>query len=102
MTIRHYSFMVDGLKEVAQELKQLNINFYLLPGFPPACLPKLLASLDVGLLVTDLCPLRESRSWTKALQKMLASGKTQVAIHQVCISHCIIIVYSSSKCFLQG
>ena len=63
MTNRHYSFMTGGLEEVTKELKQLNINFHLLSGFPPSCLPKLVDSLDVGLLVTDFCPLRESRSW---------------------------------------
>ena len=97
MTIRHYSFMIGGLKEVAKELKQLNINFHLLSGFPPSCLPKLVVSLDVGLLVTDFCPLRESRSWTNALQKSVTKGKTQVAVHQVDAHNVVPVWVTSDK-----
>ena len=75
MTIRHYSFMVDGLKEVTKELKQLNINFYLLPGFPPACLPKLLASLDVGLLVTPVLKINDHATGGRRTKDILGGPK---------------------------
>ena len=35
MTIRHYHFMLEGVKEVAEECDDLNISFHLRPGSPP-------------------------------------------------------------------
>ena len=38
MTLRHYSFMLEGLREVEEELIQLGISFHLMSGEPPDCL----------------------------------------------------------------
>ena len=63
MTLRHYSFLLDGLMEVEEELASLNIGFHLLAGDPPSCLSTtFLASLDVTTLVTDFSPLRQPRA----------------------------------------
>ena len=86
MTLRHYSFMLEGLKEVEEELVQLGIGFHLLLGDPPSKLtPSFLASLQVGLLVADFSPLREHRSWLAALDKNLSNSCSiqQVDAHNV-------------------
>ena len=34
--LRHYTFMVEGLKDVKAKLEQLGIHFFVLKGSPPA------------------------------------------------------------------
>ena len=51
MTLRHYSFMLEGLKEVEEELVQLGIGFHLMSGEPPSCITtSFLSSLQVHCL----------------------------------------------------
>jgi len=86
MTLRHYSFLLDGLMEVEEELASLNIGFHLLAGDPPSCLSTtFLASLDVTTLVTDFSPLRQPRAWLTSIQESLppSMGLHQVDAHNV-------------------
>jgi deoxyribodipyrimidine photo-lyase len=60
-TSRQYKFMLQGLKEVEKNLKQLNIPFILLKGNPKKEILQFLSTLDAGALVTDFSPIRISR-----------------------------------------
>jgi len=81
MTLRHYSFLLDGLVEVEEELADLDIGFHLLAGDPPSCLSSsFLASLGVTTLVTDFSPLRQPRAWLATIQLALPAS---IALHQV-------------------
>jgi len=71
--IRHYGFMLKGLQEVQQNLQKLNIPFVLLEGAAPETLPRYLAAIHGGCLVTDFDPLRIKRSW-----------QNEVAAHKHC------------------
>lgn len=64
-TIRQYDFMLSGLMEVHQNLKRLNIPFYLLKGEPSEKLSKFISDHDVNLVICDFDPLRIKRKWTK-------------------------------------
>merc|ERR550539_1882855 len=95
MTLRHYSFMLEGLKEVEEELVHLGISFHPMPGEPPNCLtPSFLSSLQVGLLVADFSPLREHRAWLAALEKNLAKS---VLIQQVDARNVVPVWVTSDK-----
>ncbi len=61
--IRHYGFMLAGLEETAQRLKQRKIPFHLLNGDAPRVLPEWLAERQAGMLVTDFNPLRLTLDW---------------------------------------
>ncbi len=74
-TLRHYGFMLKGLREVEQGLAELNIPFYLLLGSPGEQLPTFLAEHEIGSLVTDFDPLRIKQEWKK---KVAAQVKTQI------------------------
>jgi deoxyribodipyrimidine photo-lyase len=39
-TLRHYKFMLDGLEEVAEDLRKLSISFHLLRGEHKTEIPK--------------------------------------------------------------
>ena len=94
MTGRHYTFMLEGLREVARECAELNISFHLAPGLPPDILtPAFLAAHDLGLLVADFSPLRAHRAWLDTIVKNLSSAA--VSVHQV-DAHNIVPVWVTS------
>lgn len=96
MTIRHYTFMIEGLKEVAEECDDLNISFHLLTGSPPEKLkPSFLSSHEIGLVVADFSPLREHRKWLDTLKKSLE--KEEVSIHQVDAHNVVPVWVASDK-----
>jgi len=53
MTQRHYHFMMEGLKQVAEECHYLNINFHLSSEKLQDCLnSEFLEKLEAGRIVT--------------------------------------------------
>uniref|UniRef100_A0A1A8G638 Photolyase n=1 Tax=Nothobranchius korthausae TaxID=1143690 RepID=A0A1A8G638_9TELE len=79
-TLRHYSFLLKGLEEVAKECKQLNIQFHLLHGAAGDLLPAFVSERDFGAVVTDFSPLREHLQLLTDVQKKL---KKDVPLMQV-------------------
>ncbi|XP_022068813.2 CPD photolyase [Acanthochromis polyacanthus] len=70
-TLRHFSFMLKGLEEVAKECKHLGIQFHLLHGAPGEVLPGFVSDRSFGAVVTDFYPLREPQQWLKDVKKRL-------------------------------
>ncbi|XP_013890048.1 deoxyribodipyrimidine photo-lyase, partial [Austrofundulus limnaeus] len=70
-TLRHYSFLLKGLQQVAKECKELNIQFHLLRGAAGDVLPGFVSDHRFGALVTDFSPLREPLQWLEDVQKKL-------------------------------
>ncbi|XP_034558299.1 deoxyribodipyrimidine photo-lyase isoform X2 [Notolabrus celidotus] len=84
-TLRHYSFMLKGLQEVATESKKLDIQFHLLHGSPGDVLPSFVSDHSFGAVVTDFCPLREQMQWLEDVQKKLSKDipLIQVDAHNI-------------------
>ncbi|XP_074544074.1 CPD photolyase [Halichoeres trimaculatus] len=84
-TLRHYSFMLKGLKEVAKECKKLDIQFHLLHGPPGDVLPGFVSDRGLGAVVTDFSPLREPLQWLKDVKKKLSKDipLIQVDAHNI-------------------
>merc|ERR1719430_2328291 len=94
MTLRHYTFMLEGLKEEEEELMSRNIGFHLMIGEPHICINReFLSSLDIGLIVTDFSPLREHRAWISMLLKSLSD---YIVMHQV-DAHNVVPVWATSN-----
>lgn len=72
--LRHYKFMLDGLKEVASELEDLNINFHLLRGNHVTEIPKFVNVFNIGCLVCDFGPLKISREWVNGIKEKLPAN----------------------------
>lgn len=70
-TLRHFSFMIDGLEEVEEDCKKLNINFHLLRGEHVEEIPKFIKATKIGALVCDFSPLRIHRQWVDCVKKKL-------------------------------
>lgn len=72
-TIRHFSFMIDGLKEVESSCRDLNINFHLLRGNVGEQLPNFCKQHKIGAVISDSSPLRIHREWTENVRKNLSN-----------------------------
>uniref|UniRef100_A0A665TNT7 Deoxyribodipyrimidine photo-lyase n=1 Tax=Echeneis naucrates TaxID=173247 RepID=A0A665TNT7_ECHNA len=70
-TLRHYSFMLKGLEEVAKECEALDIQFHLRLGSPGELLSGFVSDHNVGAVVTDFSPLREPMQWLEEIKTRL-------------------------------
>lgn len=68
---QHYSFMLDGLKQVAHDLNKLGIGFVIDVGQASKLIPKWVAKLKVGHVFIDYNPLRGPKILHKHLQREL-------------------------------
>ncbi len=76
--MRQYDFMLDGLKEVENELSKYNIHFQVLCGNPIKELPQYLNDVDASLLVADFNPLKIVRQWKDGI-----SRKIKIPFHEI-------------------
>lgn len=82
-TIRQYSFMLKGLREVEARLDDLEIPFILLTGSPQDTLPAFLKEKNAGALVTDFDPLRIKREWKDQVINSIDIPAFEVDAHNI-------------------
>lgn len=70
-TLRHYKFLLGGLKEVDSDLKNLDIQFHLLHGEPNTVVIDFIKKYEIGVLITDFFPLRLPMFWVNDILKKL-------------------------------
>jgi len=81
--IRHYRFMIEGLKDVEQELLKKNIPFCLLQGQPGEEVSNFVENHEVSLLVTDFDPLRIKKKWKKEVKNKIRVPFFEVDAHNI-------------------
>lgn len=91
-TTRPYHFMLRGLKELEQNLKDLDITFFLLLGDPEQEIPHFLNTHSASVLVSDFSPLRINRDWKKSVAEKIAITFYEVDAHNI-----VPCWYASSK-----
>lgn len=69
--LRHYGFMLRGLKELEENSTAKNITFLILKGSPVDVLPEFCSQHNVDTIVADFSPLRISKSWKTELAACL-------------------------------
>lgn len=82
-TIRHFAFMLKGLKEVENELTDLQIPFTLLKGNPAAEIPEFTNRISAGTVITDFNPLRISMTWRSEVASRIAVPLIEVDAHNI-------------------
>lgn len=84
-TIRHYKFMLGGLREVERECTTLNIRFHLLLGPASIEIPKFVRAHKVGGVVCDFSPLRVPMQWVADVKAKLPADIAfcQVDAHNI-------------------
>ncbi len=70
-TLRQYDFMLTGLEEVAADLEEKNIRFYLLRGDPAKNIPAFVREIGAGALVGDFEPLHIKQGWKRAVTRTI-------------------------------
>ncbi len=68
--LRHYRFMAQGLRDVAEDAAELGVGFVVRRA-PDATLEGFLEEVDAALLVGDENRLREPERWRRVLAKRL-------------------------------
>jgi deoxyribodipyrimidine photo-lyase len=81
--LRHYDFMLKGLREVEADLNALNIPFVLLQGEPERELPRFAEQIKAGVVVTDFSPMKISRTWKKEVARQLTAPLYEVDTHNI-------------------
>lgn len=82
-TLRHYGFMLRGLKETSSELEKLSIPFFLLRGEPGEEIPPFVTANGIGTVFTDFDPLRVKQTWQKTVAEGLSAPFYEVDTHNV-------------------
>jgi deoxyribodipyrimidine photo-lyase len=77
-TIRQYGFMLKGLKEVEERLRENRIPFYVLTGQPGIEIPAFIERCSAVELVTDFDPLCIKLNW-----KAEIAEKTDITFYEV-------------------
>lgn len=75
-SLRHYRFMLEGLKDVRDGLARRGIKFVILSGDPPAAAAE--AASRASLVVIDRGYLRHLRSWRKSIAESVDCKVVQV------------------------
>lgn len=82
-SLRHYLFMIEGLKEVEQTLASRNIGFIVRYGSLPDTLLDISRKLKPSMVVCDYSPLRVPRLWRSRAAKALGCPLFEVDAHNI-------------------
>jgi len=77
-SLRHYDFMLKGLKETQADLARRNIPFVLLHGSPIDTVTEFVKEHEVGELVCDFNTLRFTREWRETIADSISVRMTEV------------------------
>ena len=94
-TLRHYSFMIGGLKEVESTLRAKGIPFYLTTGDPVTNIPKFVDEHKAAAVVCDFSPLRIPMGWSSQIASAIDEADTKAPVIQV-DAHNIVPVWVAS------
>ena len=94
-TLRHYQFMIDGLKEVESSLREKGIPFYLTTGDPVVNVPNFVEEHNAVAVVCDFSPLRIPLGWATQIAGAVDEGASQAPVIQV-DAHNIVPVWVAS------
>jgi deoxyribodipyrimidine photo-lyase len=81
--LRQYAFMLKGLREVARDLENLQIPFFLLRGDPAREVVRFAANQNIGAVVADFSPLRLVREWRDSTAHKIKVSLEEVDAHNV-------------------
>lgn len=79
----HYTFMLAGLQEVADELKKLGVSFVMTSGKPEDSYKKLFSETDPAAVYFDFSPLSGMRKAAKAAAKLHKGSTYVVDTHNI-------------------
>ena len=81
--LRHYDFMLTGLKEVEKDLLSLNIPFIMLYGDPQQTLPAYIHQNHISTVVMDFSPLKIAKQWKQTLVAQTQATLIETDAHNI-------------------
>ncbi len=81
--MRHYDFMLAGLKEVQERLNTLKIPFFIITGEPDEIVAHFVRAHHIACLVTDFDPLRIKRGWKEQVIRKIGIPVYEVDAHNI-------------------
>ena len=81
--LRQYDFLLKGLQETEQQLQELSIPFFLLPGNPPDVIGNFCKEYDTFALVSEFDPLIIKRTWKRDTAKQITVPFYEVDAHNI-------------------
>ena len=81
--LRHYGFMLRGLKRVAESLDALSIPFVIAPSQADKAMPEIIRRHNISYLVTDFDPLRIKKEWKERLARKIDVPFYEVDAHNI-------------------
>lgn len=81
--LRQYDFMLKGLEECSNELKKINIPFFLLRGLPDEKIIKFIDKVDASILITDFDPLKIKKEWKQKIIDRISIPFYEVDAHNI-------------------
>lgn len=91
-TLRQYSFMLGGLKQLQDKLEAKNIEFHLLFGNLEKEIPKYISDNKASIIITDFDPLKIKKKWRDAVLK-----NTNIPFYMVDTHNIVPCWYASDK-----
>ncbi|NWF75550.1 MAG: deoxyribodipyrimidine photo-lyase [Nitrospirae bacterium] len=82
-TLRQYSFMLKGLREVEEKLAEKNIPFFMLYGEPANNIPKFIEDNGISILITDFNPLLITRKWKDSVANKVNIPFFEIDAHNI-------------------
>jgi deoxyribodipyrimidine photo-lyase len=82
-TVRHYTFMIAGLRELAKSLEKVNIPFILLTGEAEKTLMRFINAHTASTLITDFDPLRVKRQWKEEVTRKIGIPFYEIDAHNI-------------------
>lgn len=79
----HYQFMLDGLKEVSNTLKTLNIPLIIRAGEPLQQIINFCKESNASVIIFDFSPLHDSRSLIKSVTENFSGYVAVVDTHNI-------------------
>ncbi|MBN2226137.1 MAG: deoxyribodipyrimidine photo-lyase [candidate division Zixibacteria bacterium] len=80
---RQWTFMLDGLKQLANDADKFQLPFYMLTGDAGKVLPRFMKENGIGTLITDFSPLREHRRDIQQVSKTVVGVFHEVDAHNI-------------------
>jgi deoxyribodipyrimidine photo-lyase len=80
---RSYVFMIEGLKELAKELKNKNIPFLIFNGLPEKIIPEFIEQYSISQIVTDFSPLKIKQIWIENIKNHINIPFYEIDTHNI-------------------
>lgn len=81
--IRHYLFMLKGLKETSENLNKKDIPLQIIIGNPNDTLPLFIEKNNISAIISDFDPLRIKREWKNKILEKIKIPFYEVDAHNI-------------------